>query len=143
MDEPALATTEADEPALATEEAVRVARIQSLQRAYGMEPRDDSKLTQLYARGDAPWGAEEVARELVCTDFLFSQTLYGQLLEDYMRGVAGRLRARHGARLAWGDTWRIVTFYAPIALKLQMVQCTGVRMPQLGLRVTRSVDQCA
>ena len=119
----------------------RTAEVHEYQRQYGMTPRPDSKLTLLYARGDTALRADEVARELVCVDYLYGTTLYGEILEGYMREVAALLRrAFHG--LSWTDTWRIVAFYAPIALRLQMVSACGIRMPQLGARLVYRHAAC-
>lgn len=103
--------------------------VRAWQRYYGMEPREDSRLTERYARGEIWAPPDAIARELVCTDVLYQQTLYGELIEDYLRAVAGSLQAKYGLR--WDDTWYIVRFYGPIALKLQMVSACGLRMPEL------------
>lgn len=108
----------------------RVALVHQWQKSYEMDPRDDSKLTQLYARGAlSDWGADEVARELVLTDLIFKNTLYGELAEDFMRAVCAQLRARH--RLSWSAAWRIVRFYAPIALKCICVDVCSLHFPDL------------
>lgn len=106
----------------------RTEQVQAWQRHYGMEPRNDSKLTELYATGALNWPADAVARELVATEFIFANTLYSELLEDFMRGVANALRMRH-PRLSWTATWSIVRFYAPIALKLMSLDACSVRIP--------------
>lgn len=113
--------------------------VHAWQRYYGMEPRSDSRLTERFARGEI-WGtADAVARELVCTNFIFEHTLYGELSEDFFRAVAASLRQKYG--LAWDATWKIARFYGTIALKLMMVSSSGIRMPDLVPFVTHA-DQC-
>lgn len=103
--------------------------VHSWQRHYGMEPRTDSKLTDLYVEGHLGWmGPDEVARELVATDFLYRETLYGVLLEDFLRGVAAELRTHH-PRLSWSATWNIVRFYGPTALKLMVLSSAHLQVP--------------
>lgn len=97
------------------------------QQYYNMRPRDDSRLTELYATGQCTWSAHEVARELVATHFVFTETFYGELIEEFMRRVASCLRETYS--LSWNATWDIVRAYAPIALKLLSVQSMGVRIP--------------
>ena len=108
----------------------RRAWVHAWQRRYGMEPRDDSKLTQLFADGAlGPHAtADAVARELVATHFVHTHTLYGDVIEEFLRDVARRLRARHRP-LSWTATWDIVRFYGPVALKLMCVSSAGVRIP--------------
>jgi hypothetical protein len=94
-----------------------------------MEPRTDSRLTELFCTDklSEDWTADIVVRELVATDFLFKNTLYGEILEDFMRMVAYELRRRY--RLTWTKTWEIVKFYAPIALKLLCLERSGLMIP--------------
>lgn len=100
------------------------------QRCLNMEPRADSVLTERYARGELPnMTALEVARELMATDFIYKNTLYGEVIEDFMRGVADQLRQIH-APISWASTWTIVRAYAPNALKLMMVSGMGIRIPE-------------
>ena len=107
----------------------RVAEVHTWQRYYHMQPRNDSQLTVLYAKGNLPnMTADEVARELLCTDVIYKFTLYEHLLEDFMREVARRLRLRY-RRLSWKDTWYITRFYAPPLLKLMCVQSAGLVLP--------------
>lgn len=98
------------------------------QRHYGMEPRDDSKLTEAYANGETSMPADEVARELFATDYIYRTTLYGDIIEDFMRLVAARLRKDHPG-LSWTSTWVIVRFYAPMALKLMCLRSGGSAIP--------------
>jgi len=98
------------------------------QRYYNMEPRDDSKLTRLFVEGKVDWPVDVVARELMATDFIYKNTLYGEVIEEFMRGVAERLKRKH--RLSWTATWDVVRFYAPIALKLMLLDRCGVRIPE-------------
>lgn len=99
------------------------------QRQLNMTPRGDSRLTELFACGQLPthMTADVVARELMCTDFVFKNTLYGEVIEDYMRAVASSLRDTY--KLSWDATWKITRFYAPIALKLMCVSSSGIRVP--------------
>lgn len=106
----------------------RIAEVHAWQRHYNMEPRDDSKLTQLYADGQLWMTADQVARELLATDFIYKHTLYGELIEEFLRLVADKLRERHPG-LSWTATWHIVRFYGPIALKLMCLSSTGARIP--------------
>lgn len=105
----------------------RIACVHAWQRQLGMEPRDDSKLTQLYADGHVCMHPAEVARELLATDYIYKHTLYGEVIEAFLRRLADRLRARHA--LTWTATWNIVRFYGPIALKLMCLSATGERIP--------------
>lgn len=99
------------------------------QRQLNMTPRNDSRLTELFANGQLPpyMTADVVARELMCTDYIFKNTLYGEVIEDYMRAVAALLRDTY--KLSWDATWNITRFYAPIALKLMCVSSSSVRIP--------------
>jgi hypothetical protein len=107
----------------------RIACLHEWQRYYNMEPRDDSRLTQLFADGQtANMSVDEVARELMATDFIHRHTLYGDVIEDYMRAVATRLRAAHPG-LSWTRTWEIVRAYAPIALKLMCLSSADLVVP--------------
>lgn len=109
----------------------RVQEVQSWQTRYHMTPRRDSRLTEKYARGelDACWTADVVARELCCTDFIFKQTLYGEMIEVFLRQVAARVHRDY--RISWTQTWNIVQFYGPIALKILCLERCGIAMPQL------------
>lgn len=109
--------------------AERRAQVHAWQRHYNMEPRDDSRLTELYAAGETgAMTAHEVARELVATDYVYRATLYGEVIEAFMRRVAERLRAAHPG-LSWAGTWTVVRAYAPIALRLMCVRSAGVAIP--------------
>ena len=111
-----------------TDEAERRRReVHGWQRHYNMVPRHDSHLTELYVRGECDWSAEVVARELVATDFVYRASLYGETIEEFMRGVALRLKKAHN--LTWSQTWPIVRFYAPMALKLICVDACGIAIP--------------
>ena len=114
--------------------AEREACVHAWQRHYRMEPRMDSKLTGLFAAGQlAPHvTADVIARELVATDYVYKSTLYGELIEEFMRGVAARLRAVY-PNLSWPATWHIVRFYGPIALRLMCLSATGLRIPEAGI----------
>ena len=113
-----------------TERQQRIAQVQAWQRFYNMEPRSDSRLTQLFADNWLPGAApDQIARELMATDFLYKHTLYGEVIEDFLRRVAARLRTRHRP-LSWTATWTIVRYYGPIALKLLCLSYGQVRIPE-------------
>ena len=107
----------------------RVKLIHDWQRFYRMEPRNDSKLTELFASGNLNMSPDQVARELMATDFIYKYTLYGELIEEFMRKVADRLKRQYN--LTWTATWQIVRFYAPMGLKLICLICTKRDIPQL------------
>jgi len=111
----------------ATVQNERLELLHKWQRFYNMEPRSDSRLTQLYVEGRLDWPVSVVARELVATEFIFKNTLYGEVIEDFMRRVALTLRSMY--KLSWTSTWEIVRFYAPIALKLMLLDRSGLRIP--------------
>ena len=107
----------------------RIDMVHAWQRHYRMEPRSDSKLTQLFAEGAlGTMPADEVARELLATDYIYKHTLYGELQEDVLRLIAARLRKMHKG-LSWPSTWTFVRFYGPIALKLMCLSASGERIP--------------
>ena len=108
----------------------RLSCLHNWQRYYGMEPRNDSRLTRLYAEGRINDSPDAVARELVYTDYIFKTTLYGEFSADFFKGVANRLKVGYPS-LTWTDIWEIATFYSPIALKLLMVLRCGIEMPDL------------
>ena len=103
----------------------RLEQVHYWQRVYNMKPRDDSQLTKRFVNGEIDWPPDVVARELMATDYIYKETLYGEIIEEYMRGMASRLRARH-PQLSWSKTWELVKFYGPISLKLLMLlSCNG------------------
>lgn len=106
----------------------RRAEVEACQHALNMTPRTDSRLTEMYVRGETTLSADEVARELMAVDFVYRNTLYGDVIEDFMRACAHRVRERHG--LSWTTTWRIVRIYAPLALRLMMLSASGLRIPE-------------
>ena len=112
----------------ATSPDERTAEVHEWQRYYNMIPRGDSKLTMLYANGHTDMRPDEVARELLATDFLYKFTLYENLIQEFMRYVADKLRTRYS--LSWSATWSITRFYAPIALKLMCLSSTGHFIPE-------------
>lgn len=107
----------------------RRAEVHAWQRAYNMTPRGDSRLTELYAAGHTDWSAEVVARELMATEFIYKHTLYSEVIEEFMRAVASRLRSEY--HLTWSATWTIVRFYAPPALKLLCLERSGLAVPAM------------
>ena len=112
------------------DEVSRREAVWEAQRKLGMVPRSDSRLTEFFARSELPpfMTADVVARELMCTDFVYRETLYGELIEEYMRCVARHLRDAY--HLSWSATWNVTRFYAPIALKLMCVSSSGIRVPE-------------
>ena len=116
-------------PPTPEERAERIAQVHAWQRFLNMEPRLDSKLTELYADGHVWMAPDQVARELLATDFIYKHTLYGELIEEFLRGVAARLRKRHRG-LSWTATWQIVRYYGPIALKLMCLSASGDCIPE-------------
>ena len=104
----------------------RRAELHAWQRFYGMEPRDDSHLTNQYVKGMVCEPADCVARELVATDYVYKNTLYGEVIEIFLRQVADRVRKRY--TLSWKSTWAIVRFYGPIALRLMCMSSAGLRI---------------
>ena len=104
--------------------------VKAWQVHYNMTPRNDSKLTSFYANGGLPDDVppDAIARELMCTDFLYKHTLYGNFIEEYMRAITYRLRSLYPS-LSWTAAWNITQFYGPIALKLQCVDSARVRIP--------------
>jgi hypothetical protein len=110
--------------------ARRRQEVHDAQRSLNMTPRADSRLTELYAQNHLPayMTADVVARELLATDFIYAETLYGEVIESYMRSVAHMVRESYG--ISWSATWNLVRFYAPIALKLMCVSASGIRIPE-------------
>jgi hypothetical protein len=107
---------------------VRIQEVHNHQLFLGMTPRNDSKLTEMYADGLTDMSAQEIARELMAVDYIYKCTPYSELIEEYMRSVAKKLRNKY--KLSWTDTWDIVRKYAPSALKLQCLSATGERIPR-------------
>lgn len=113
------------------EQLVRQERLRALhawQVHYNMTPREDSKLTRMYVEGEVPFPPDVVARELLATDYIYKTTLYGEVIEDFLRRVASRLREEVPG-LSWSATWDVVRFYGPIALKLLCLSTSGTRIP--------------
>ena len=107
---------------------LRLSTLHTWQRFYNMQPREDSQLTQLYVDGKIHMPVEEIARELMATDFIYKETLYGQIIEDFMRKLASNVQEKY--HISWTATWTIVKFYGPVALKLLMLLHCGVRIPE-------------
>lgn len=107
---------------------IRKAEVHFHQRQLNMEPRDDSRLTEMYARGELGMTPQEVARELMATDFIYKHTAYEHVIEEFMREVAVNLREMHG--LSWTATWTIVRVYAPMALKLMLLSASYLTIPE-------------
>ena len=97
-----------------------------------MTPRDDSQLTRMYETGSCDLEASEVARELVATDFIFQNTLYGELMEDFLRIVAHRVKRQ--SDLTWNQVWDVVRTYGPPCLKLICIMQSHVRIPNMSVK---------
>ena len=113
------------------------------QRALGMEPRADSRLTQSFVAGTAEpeySSPEIVAHELVMTDHIYSTTLYGDIIEEVMRNVARWIRRKY--KLSWTDSWSIVRFYAPTMLKLHCMISTGQAFTNIPLTLQPKLRHC-
>ena len=115
---------------MADDAQARMDAVHAAQRRLHMTPRSDSQLTRLFVDGHLgpDMTPEVVARELMATDFIYKNTLYGEVIEEYMRCVADALRATYG--LTWTSTWTITRFYAPVALKLMCLNASGVVIPE-------------
>ena len=98
------------------------------QRHYNMVPRNDSRLTERYVAGEIPWPPDMVAKELVATDFLYKYTLYGELIEDFFKSLAGLVRSTYN--IPWSSAYNLVREYGPIALKLQMTIHCAIAIPE-------------
>ena len=119
-----------EEDSADTEYSHRTAEVQQWQLFYGMVPRTDSRLTDLYARKQSRLRADEVARELFATDYIYRESLYGEVIEEYMRCVAGLVRKSY-PEVSWTKTWEIVRFFGPPALKLSLCKTCDLRIPDL------------
>jgi hypothetical protein len=106
----------------------RLNLLHAWQQSYNMEPRSDSQLTNMYINGEIDWPVDSVARELMATHFIYEETLYGEILQEFLRGVAHRIHIEY--KLSWASTWKIVRFYGPMACKLLCVESAGVHIPQ-------------
>lgn len=102
--------------------ATRISAVHSAQRQLGMEPRDDSRLTYMYACGHEMQGQppSTVAHELTIVNKIYQNTRYSYIIEDVMRELAKYIRKKY--RLTWTNTWDIVQFYGPILIKLYSVK---------------------
>ena len=86
-------------------------------------------LSKRFIEGDTDLSLEEVTQELLATDFIFQNTLYGELSEDFFRAFAGHLVKKQ--HLSWTSAWEVTRFYAPTVLKLLCLDCCGnLRIPQ-------------
>jgi len=105
----------------------RFKQVCDLQKSYGMTPRDDSILTQKYANKQIEGPPEDIAKELFCVDYIYCNTIYGEIIEEYMRCLASLIKQKY--KLSWNDTWEIVKFYGPDSLKLICVTNSNIRIP--------------
>jgi hypothetical protein len=110
-----------------TEYEERVNEVIKYQKKFGMEPRTDSYLTKKYGNKETEYSAEEVAKELVCVNYIFTNTLYGEFQEDYMRELAKLVKNNY--RITWTHTWEIVNYYGPISLKLMCLISANEHIP--------------
>jgi len=108
--------------------AMRVSAVHSAQRQLGMEPRDDSRLTYLYANGEEMNGLppSTVAHELVVVNKIYENTQYQYIIEDVMRELALHLKKKY--RLSWTVAWEIVKFYGPTLIKLYSVKLNELQV---------------
>lgn len=100
----------------------KVDMVRAAQRARGMEPRDDSRLTYTYAMSDGTELPSVIADELVMVDKIYQTTPYGRILEEVLREIANFVRSKY--RLSWIDTWEVTRFYGPTMLKLYCLKRT-------------------
>ncbi len=110
-----------------TEYDQRVNEVMEYQKKFGMVPRTDSYLTKKYGNKETEYSAEEVAKELVCVNYIFTNTLYGEFQEDYMRELAKLVKNRY--KITWTNAWEIVKYYGPISLKLMCLISAQERIP--------------
>ena len=96
----------------------------------GLSPRDDSRLSYMFATGQISDEIDTVVHELVVVDAIHRHTAYGEVIEEVMREVASRCHQKY--RLSWSDTWDMVRFYVPSMLKLHCVAQTGMQFPERG-----------
>jgi hypothetical protein len=101
--------------------------VHDIQLSLNMQPRKDSRLTEMFVSGNTQLSAGEVARELIATEFIYRNTLYGEIIEVFLRKCA--LRLREDFCISWKATWSIIRFYGPIALKLMCLDRSGLRIP--------------
>lgn len=91
--------------------------------------RCDSALASAFISGalncDDP---AAIARELKATDFIFTNSLYGELSDGFHKAVANKIKKQY--RITWTSVWTITKFYARVALKLIMVINCGLRIPE-------------
>jgi hypothetical protein len=108
----------------------REEEVKRYQVMMGMQPRIDSRLTYQYSRKMRPdfRSPREVANELVSTNFIYENTIYGEVIESFLRKVAKRIKTEDPST-SWTDVWKIVPFYGSIALKLMLVSACLIRIP--------------
>ena len=103
----------------------RILEIHEFQRAFGMEPRDDSTLTLSYATGKMPHMTSlQIAKELVIVDRVYQHTQYSSVLEEVMRKVTYYLKEKYSF-ISWTDIWSITRFYIPEMIKLYCIRMSG------------------
>ena len=110
-----------------TEYDQRVNAVIEYQKKFGMEPRTDSYLTKMYGNKETEYSAEEVAKELVCVDYIFTKTLYGEFQEYYMRELAKLVKNKY--KLTCTNAWETVKYYGPISLKLMCLRSAKENIP--------------
>ena len=103
--------------------------LKDLQKMYGMEPRQDSYLSKMYANNETDLSALDVVKELIAVDYIYKNTLYGETIEDYMRELASLIKKNY--KLTWTQTWEIVKFYGPDSLKLMSIISTNTSIPPI------------
>ncbi len=107
----------------------RMCELETLQKMYGMEPRKDSYLSKMYANYETDLCALDVVKELISVDYIYKNTLYGEMIQDYMRELAKLIKENYN--LTWTQTWEIVRFYGPDSLKLMSIISTDTEIPPI------------
>ena len=98
------------------------------QLTLNMLPRNDSKLTFMYATNKLSMTAREVAHELMCVDYIFQNTNYQQIIEETMREVAGYIKKTY--KISWDLTWALIRRYLPTALKMYCIRTYHITLPE-------------
>jgi hypothetical protein len=109
--------------------AVVDARAQVLREAlqlYGGEWRDDSFMTWLYCTVP-DLDVYDVACEITCTNQLYNDTAYSEVLEGRLQAAANYLKSVYPTA-RWTRVWEVVRQYGVMAVKIacasQPAMCT-------------------
>ena len=111
--------------------------LQALLRRNGMDMRDDSRLAHNFVvnGGDLPL----VAHELLCTNFLYTNTNYDRLCQDGLCFLAEEMKRVYN--LPWKQTWAIVREFGVPAMKFYALAESGATIPFFDLSASREVPQ--